>query len=495
MSRSNPASILGQPTLIGNLLASSRLYRWGLFTVITVGFWFINKNQWEIDIQTILGLAIMALASRPALLWAKQSRTWFPAFEIGMLTCIPFYAIPLLAHHRELRFYPESVIIKASGLVIIYILVGSFCFSSWKRRPHLSRLMTLPLVPPGIYKYIPIGILLSNIHIYITTFTQAIPGELSRALGALFFGIGTLSIFISSRIWGLGLMSPWQKTFLLLNICFQVILLFYSLYLIWGISIVALAIISYSMSRRSLPWLPLVIFLPIISLLHLGKGEMRQKYWVDNARGGRAEQIEINQLPLYFAEWIGYGLQAERVAKDTHVKQDTIFDRASLIHMLCLSVDRVPREQPYLGGESYIDIPALLVPRILWKNKPIALISNQRLSLYFDLVSPDNPSTVSIAFGMLAEAYINFGYIGVITLAALLGFGLNRLAHASTQAPQFSFIGILSILLTAWSLQVEQVAVTWLSSLFQAMVICIGVPMAFHIFSSKADPSKTRSSA
>jgi len=471
------AALLDQPTLVSNPTASRRLYHWGLAALIGTCLWFINENRWEIDMQTFLGLGIMVLASRPALLWANRNYTWFPAFEIGMLTCIPFYAIPLLAHHRDLRFYPESVITKASWLVVIYIAVASICFSLSRRPLSSGRLLTTSLIPSKFYKLVPLGILFSNIILCIITFTQIVPFEIYRITESLSLGIGTLSIFISAQLWGFGLLNNGKKAFFAVNISIQIVLLFLELYLIRGISLVALAVIAYSMSRRAVPWAIILAFLPIISILHLGKHDMRGQYWQN---GVSTRKIDIDEVPAFYFQWIGSGLQAERIEKDTRIRQNTIFERASLIHMLCLSVDRVPREKPYLNGETYIDIPAMFIPRLLWKDKPSALYSTQRLGMYFNIVDSENLAKFSIAFGMLCEAYINFGYIGVIALGALLGFGLNRLARLSQKAPQFSAIGILSILLTAWSLQVEQTAATWVSSLFNTIMVCIGLPVGLR---------------
>jgi len=476
-----PTVVLDQPTLLASPAASRRLYYWGIMALIATCIWFINENGWEVDSYTIFGIAILTLASRPALIWAKDNRTWFPAFEIAILTCIPFYSIPLLSHHPELRYYPEGVITQSSIFVILYIIVSSISFSLPKRHVKANRIFSDSLLPIKSYHLIPWGIALTNIQTLIDKFTHIIPSELSRIIAALFFGIGTLSIFITSRLWAVQLLNLRQKVFFLANIALQITLLFSSLYLITGISIFSLAFISYSMSKRSVPWIALLTFLPIISILHLGKSQMREIYWEKNIQ---KESRSIEHLPSFFAEWIGYGLQAKRIERQTHTHQHTIFERASLMHMICLSVDRVPRERDYLQGESYLDIPSAFIPRILWKNKPSTITSTHRLGAHLGLVREEDFSSVSIAFGMLAEAYINFGVWGVIGLGGIFGFSFKRIALLAKNASQFSALGILSILLTAWSFQVESTAATWISSLFQAVVCCIGLPIVYRLFTS-----------
>jgi len=470
--------VLNQPTLMTSAAASRRLYLWGLAVLIVTCFWFINETHWVIDRQTVLGIGIMAIASRPALTWANRNYTWFPAFEIAMLTCIPFYAIPLLARHPELRYYPESVIVKASLIVILFIAVSSLTFSLLKRPPRPAPSLSASLIPTGMYKLVPIGIVLSNLHLIISAYTNLIPASLTHISKSILFGMGTLSIFISSRLWGVNLLSKSQKILFSANISIQVILLLSGLYLISGISVIALAIISYSMAKRSVPWIIIILTIPILSILHLGKGAMRGIYWKEH--GAIQETREISELPAFFIEWFNYGLQAERVERETRIQQSSIFERASLIHMLCMCVDRVPRDLPHLNGDTYIDIPGILVPRFLWPDKPSSLQATQRLATYFNLIHVDAIGQVSVAFGVLSEAYVNFGIIGVIVLAILFGLGFKRVAQLSQHVPLFSALGILSILLTAWSFQIEQSAATWISSLFQAALLCIGLPLAYR---------------
>ncbi|MFI5358093.1 MAG: hypothetical protein ACHQ4G_12235, partial [Opitutales bacterium] len=262
---------------------------------------------------------------------------------------------------------------------------------------------------------------------------------------------------------------------------------FSTLYLIGGISLLALTFISYASARRRVPWLPIAASVAVVAMLHLGKSEMRKKYWDPVANQSIGPPVSsLTDLPAFYGEWFDDSFAA---LHERHTNPDaaptTLFDRASLIQMICLSVTEVPNNKPYLLGESYIDIPAQVIPRFLWPNKPSSLLANIRLAVYLNLVSPDSVFSVSIAFGPLAEAYMNFGYIGVAVLGLVWGAGFKRISLLSDGMPQFSALGIFMILLTAWSFQVEQVMSTWLSSIFQASVVCIGLPLAYRKFAAK----------
>ncbi|HRI80841.1 MAG TPA: hypothetical protein PLF88_00240 [Opitutaceae bacterium] len=480
MRPSNPFAALDQPTPVPDRAASTRLYRFGLGGLIAVTLWFIWQNRANAGSLTLIGVVILALASLPILKWARDHRTWFPAFEIGMLTCIPFYAIPLLSGHAEIRHFSDEIVNQAGLLVVVYLGMANWGFAVVRRPVRPSWWAAVSLMPPKLYRYVPLGLLLNTVYLYIDTFTELIPNDFHGTLRALFFGLGTLCTFILARLWGMRILASGQIVFFAVNVALQLAFLFSQLYLIGGISLVALAFIAFSASRRRVPWHFLVLFLPVVSLLHLGKSDMRQLYWEEK----RPPPTPL-EIPAYFTEWIGYSFHSRDEREAGLGRQSTIFERASLIQMLCLAVERVPEQKPYLLGESYADIPALFIPRFLWPDKPSSLMSNIRLGIYFGLIDPYDPFKFSIAFGMIAEAYINYGFIGAAILGFIFGATLRRLSLLSLNVPQFSALGIFAILLTAWSFQAELVAATWLSSLFQASVVCIGLPLAYHRFSTR----------
>ena len=316
-------------------------------------------------------------------------------------------------------------------------------------------------------------------YLYLNTFTEVLGYELATVLRAIFFGIGTVSLFIEMRRWGAAQLPATGKFVVTLNILFQVVFLFSALYLIVGISILLLALIGYISTSRKLPLVTLAIALPLVAVLHTGKAAMRQKYW-----GSDAPSPSLATLPEFFQEWIENGLNppaAEPGAEGAGLSS-RLLERASLFQMLCLVTEYTPEPNAFLLGESYKYIPAQLIPSFLWPGKPSSLLSNVLLAIHYGLVPADSPTNVSIAFGMIAESYANFGLLGCVLLGVVLGFGYKRISLAAVGRPQFSSLGLLTILLAAWSFQAEQIFATWLISLIQAGFVVIGIPLLIRIF-------------
>ncbi|MBC8010670.1 MAG: O-antigen polysaccharide polymerase Wzy [Burkholderiales bacterium] len=458
----------------------NRLFQAGIIALGLTSVWFLFRSAGELSLQTLFGLAVLILAALPALRWARLQRRWFPVFEIACLIYVAFYALPLLSDHSELDIYPDAVVGEAGLLVTLYLGMAVLAFEFTSRPARSPAWLHTSLLPTTFAGYVPVGQSLNTVYLYIITFTQLIPFELAGSLRALFFGLGTLSTFILARQAGLGALSRQTTGLFVLNIVLQVFFHFAQLYLIGGISLLALTLIAYVSARRQVPWITCIVVLPMIAFLHLGKPGMRATYW----QGG-APLPTVFELPGFFGQWIDFSQRELRVVgTEEQTTPSNLLERASLIQMLCLSVDRIPSLKPHLEGETYVDVPAQIIPRFLWPNKPSGLYSNVRLAIYFNLVSADSALNVSIAFGMLAEAYANFGVLGVLFLGFLMGFIGRRISMLAENTSMFSTVGILMILLTAWSFQVELVLATWLGSLMQAMIVCIGLPLLYRRLST-----------
>jgi len=460
--------------------ASQRLYRLGLASLIVGCGWLYLQSPLKDPLLIGSGLGIVILATWPMLEWARHLRPWFPVFEIFMLTTMNFYALPLLAGHPEVLAFSDAVTWQAAAGVLIFQAAAVAGFSLYRWRPAARSWLTEPLLADRLLRHAQTGIWLNTLYLLVADFTEVLGGQFEGTYRAIFFGIGTVSLFIQFRRWGAGGLTTAEKIIVSVNLTAQIILLFSNLYLVQGMSFFILAMIGYVTASRRVPVIVIVAAVAVTAVLHNGKSAMRALYWEQDQPAPR-----LTELPAFFTQWFRFGLAStQQEANKNRSLTANLVERASLFQMLCLVVNRVPDHEPYLYGESYADIPALLVPRFVWPDKPSSLQANVRLALYFGLVDEDSALKVSIAFGPLAESYVNFGLVGLGLLGAVIGVGYKLVCTLSTDASQLSAIGLFVILLTAWSFQNEMVAATWISSLFQASVVVLGIPLGFRAFLS-----------
>ena len=422
----------------------------------------------------VLGLLMFALSAVPSLLWARNGGSRFPVFETIMILCANAYALPVLNAQEQLAEYSPGTITRAGIAVVLYQLTAIGTYFSVRGLPGRSRFWRESLITTQVERLMVYGLVLSTVYFTVSTFTTIIPRDLESVLRAVFYGVTILCTFVTAQRWGRGELNRTEKFILIAMLIPQLIMMSIGLILIAAISQIGIGLLGYLCGGKRIPWLALAIIFPIIAVLHTGKTRMREKYWFQEA-----PQPTITQLPAYFTEWFEFGL--EPTSGDKTVGQKMI-ERTSLVHLLCLVIEYTPSRQDYLYGSTYRHVLPQLIPRILWPEKPRSHVATYELAIYYGLQREEDTTTTTIAFGLLTEAYANFGLFGSMLLGAFWGVSLKKLQIWSTFSPMFSFAGLLMVLLTAWAFNSEQTMAVWISSLEQAMIMLLGVPLLIRHF-------------
>ena len=76
---------------------------------------------------------------------------------------------------------------------------------------------------------------------------------------------------------------------------------------------------------------------------------------------------------------------------------------------------------PFEGGDTYEDIPTLLIPRAIYPDKPTTTYMRGRWLIKLGLQDRESVERTSFAVPASAEAYWNFGWLGVPGIAFALG--------------------------------------------------------------------------
>ncbi len=423
-------------------------------------------------LHLIMGLVMFALAALPSLLWARSGGSRFPVFETILILCAGAYAMPVLNASEQLTAYAPEIITRAALTVIVYQLSAIIVYFSVRGVPGRSPFWRESLLTSQIEKLIVYGLILSTVYIWANAFTSLVPREFEGILRAVFYGISILCTFISTQRWGRGELTPTEKAVLLCTLVLQLIFMSVSLILISAISLIGIGLLGYVSGGKRIPWLIIGLVFIVLSLLHTGKTRMRIKYWDEHY-----PLPTFTQLPAYFSEWIEYGLEPTSGGKTVSQK---MLERTSLMHILCLIEDCTPARQDYLYGKTYSYVLPQLIPRVFWPDKPKAHIATYELAIYYGLQLEEDTATTTIAFGLLTEAYANFGLVGAILLGVFWGFWLKKLQIWSTFSPMFSFAGLLMVLLTAWAFNAELTMAVWVSSLEQAVIVVLGLPLVLR---------------
>jgi hypothetical protein len=462
-----------------NLRRSRNLFKLGLATVGALLGYYAFTAKVADPIHLYQGLLMLVFSILPSLRWARQGGMQLPVFEIFLLTTANTYALPLLNGRDDLQAYPAEIVTQCGFMVLLFQLIIICTHASIRGRPGRTPFYTEEILTDKMQRYFAYGLVLSTIYLYISTFNESvIPPELNGVLRAVFSGITLVVTFIQARRWGQGLLNSNERTAFALLLLLQVVINFSTLFLVGGISAILLALVGYVAGSRRLPLVLTGAILVIVALLHNGKSEMRAKYWDDE---GNHTQVPITELVPFFSEWVTAGLKVHQHEGETAITKNLI-DRSSLFQILCLVAYYTPDRQPFLAGDTYWDIPGQFVPRFFWPEKPVGHISTYKLSIYYGLQTSEDTYKTTIGFGMIAEAYANFGFPGIAALAFFLGLFYKTVQVRSAQSPLLSYAGLYLVVLMAWSFQTEWPMSLWLSSMFQAAVAILGLPFVLRNF-------------
>lgn len=447
----------------------TRLFAAGAAALLAAAIYFALHSHADDPLHLHLGIAILLAAALPALLWAKRGDYRFPIFEVFMLTGVNTYAIPLLSGHQYVEMFANDDVTLAAMGVLLFQVVAIVVYLGTSARPKTGRGWKEEVIAKGVASYLEYGMMLTTAYSAAVLLTDWIPFDVQGILRAVCFGVGIMATFILSRWWGQGQLRHQQKVMFALLLVLQVLLSWAGLFLISGLSTLVLAFLGYVTGARRLPLVAIAVTVVVVAALHTGKSAMRVKYWDEGAPRPTAAE-----LPSFYLEWISHSFDAENVQSKEQTTR--LLERTSLMHILCMVVTYTPSRQPFLEGRTYAQIPGQFVPRFFWHDKPVGHVSTNTLSIYYGLQSAEGTEKTTIAFGLLSEAYANFGFIGMAVIGAVFAFCFRKISGWAAQSPILSYAGLFQIVLMAWSFQSELTLSVWLSSLWQACVAVLGIP-------------------
>jgi hypothetical protein len=435
-------------------------------------------------------------------IWNSRSNG-LPLMPMMAIQSLIVYGIPIVAAHENIRGYPADFVLRAGTEVLVFNL--SMAVSWWlgmnlfhPARPvsyalneynksgaaGLSRLGFFMLGAASVFDILQGLNLLDAIY-------KIMPSGADSILTTLVSVASACGLFLVSMVIGGGEATPTQRA------AFVALLLINSMIAADGFllaapaaNLITVAIGLFWGSGR-IPWRYLTVALLCLSFLNIGKTTMRNKYWGNEDKP--AITITIDELPAVFAEWFEASFNAilENNAAPSQgidgngaplARNQTLLDRIDNLQNLLFVIDSIDTEHVKpLHGETYALIPPLLVPRVFWPNKPRSHEGQILLNVHFGRQDLDSTFVTYIAWGLLPEAYGNFGPItGSLTLGIFLGLVFSWIENFTARKLVVSMEGFLALcLMLSLMNSFEMVASVLVTSTFQSMVIIVAASYPF----------------
>ena len=420
--------------------------------------------------------------------WRATKGFGLPLLPVLFIQEALIYAAPVVFFNPSIENYSSEILWRSAvaGLVSVVAACAGWWFGSELLKPASSRFHFAVYQPGfGANRMLGLGLKLLCLGVAFDAMGASgliwklLPGNwtglypvlrtfagAANSLGAVLGGIG-----LGSRGGGVSRVLFW--------------LLFWTEFLLSvrdtlmssGMTLVIGLVVGLAIGRRRLPWGFLMVAAAIVAFLNFGKFPMREKYTPDTA--GRT----LENLPSFYLEWVNESLRLLNLKQLGEDKVNILgegeegqwmFMRVDNLQNLLFVVDAIESGgvEP-LWGKSYWSIPKLVVPRLLWPDKPRTHEGQVLLNLYYGRqANVEETERTCVAWGLLPEAVGNFGVVwGPIGFGLVAGLICGVIEVWSVKKRLLSLEGFLCL---AFLMQLagsfEMVASVFVTSTFQ--LIC-----------------------
>jgi hypothetical protein len=156
-------------------------------------------------------------------------------------------------------------------------------------------------------------------------------------------------------------------------------------------------------------------------LVVLGAGWMsiRGQYrgYLNQGTGGQVVRVSRTQQLTKLATLAG-----EVRADDLAASIEPMFERLAYVDFFAAVIDHVPERRPHENGALWgQSVQHILMPRLLFPNKPVLPSDSERTMKYTGLTVASGAQGTSVSMGYMAESYIDFGPYGMFLPIFLIG--------------------------------------------------------------------------
>lgn len=416
--------------------------------------------------QFISYCAVVVAAVLPSLLWIRMGARGIPVLQAVALSYIPYFAFPMVAGGERVLMYSSGEVLRSALTVALFLVSATIV---WKliialRAPQTA-FAKIQADANLMTRVIAVGFVLGAVyHVALLSGGLSWLGSFYGVVRTLATTFITISCFLSGIARAQGLLSDRAWRLVLLTLAIIILMAWSSLFLVGGMVFALALAFGYVIVTRRIPWAVCAVLLVTIFVLHAGKADMRSKYWAVDANF--AEQTSVGQIPSLMGEWVDLGVR--NIARGD--VQQTALDRTSLLEMILRVELLTPETVDYLRGETYVLLLDILIPRFIDADKPASQAGMTLLNVRYGIQTYEESAVTAIGWGLVPEAYANFGYEGVFAMGILLGAFCAGLALWSARADVISTATLFNIAALMIMINIEVDFIQLFTTLLQAFV-------------------------
>jgi hypothetical protein len=394
-------------------------------SLLSFAFYLLSPNDIS-RVQWLLAFLLLQIPWVAYLNWKKRAEDKLPVFAIIAFMYWIFYALALfwgartpsgVATPNEKDVTDEAItwalVMAVTGISAMWlgIKLGVGKYFVPKKVPELKPGQTSRLY----LRLLLLGGTLLNLY----DSTPYLAGEGGRQALAIITSIVPLLAFcILFQKLLRGELELTDKLFVLGFLAFRLLIGLSSGWLGSFAAIILVCAAMFAAEKKRVPRFVILVVILFTLFFQAGKQDFRRVYWRTDTQTSNVDRVKF-WIEASLSKW----QEAISDPSGTALAEtlNTSLSRVSLLTQTANVIELTPSTVPYQGGQLYSYLVITWVPRAIWPEKPSMNEANQFYQVAYGMTTEEGLDSVSIAIGVLPEAYISFGWYGVVVIMFLMG--------------------------------------------------------------------------
>ena len=306
--------------------------------------------------------------------------------------------------------YTPGLIGAIGSLAMIYMAFSLGKRIPWPKTPSIYRIDDVRTDELALYIALPASIIVDQVATRIDGSVQSITSPI-RA----FFFVWSLYSALSGRYSRVGRII----TYFVFTPLYLILYLNIANGRLLGLLTTAFLVgLTYVAAKKRVPFVPLILLLGIFFVLQPVKGYYRELTWSRQNDMGAVEGI------LTFAELANDQYVGEN-AKPLAANLNNAYSRIDHLQTASAIISATPDAVDFRRGATYLPLLTKWIPRAIWPDKPREDFGNAWAHSYRYVGPRDFTSSFNLPW--YPEMYMNFGWLGVVGVSAMVGLLLSAI--------------------------------------------------------------------
>lgn len=389
-------------------------------------------------IEAFLGLLLLQVCLFPSVVYFARRESALPTMPVFCLAYALQFAFPVFTQDDTFLLMGSEVRYLAEKDVAIALILATAGICSlqlgyyWFQKSAYRKLIPVAVLPLKKSKALAYCVLVGVFLPLLFTFQGTIPEEFQQPLSSILRVLQN-QVLVVIAILGWLFYGRKESKF----------------YAVWLYGLVLLAamrgissgsledavvpigvffVVKWLYTRR-VPIVPVLATIALVVFLSPVKSDYRQRTWFGD-EPDLANQSSLTKGTLWIEQAAEYWKDTIAGNRDWIEATSSATGRTDFIHQVAYIYSMTPSVVPYQYGQTYSYFLVSFIPRIVWPDKPTAGSANSFYAVTYGITTEEGAKTTTFGVSILGEAFMNFGWPGVVLIMLIQGILIGVMQHS-----------------------------------------------------------------